>query len=61
MDNITVTLPIQNWNSILAALGARPFVEVADLIAEIKRQAESQVAAMVPAPVDAPEADAAVQ
>jgi hypothetical protein len=61
MDNIAVMLPVQAWNSILTALGSRPFVEVADLIAEIKRQAEGQVvAAAAPAP-DAPEAEATVQ
>jgi hypothetical protein len=59
MDNITVTLPVQAWNSVLAALGSRPFVEVVDLITEIKRQAEGQVAAIAPA--DAPEAEATVQ
>ena len=59
MDNITVTLPVQAWNSVLAALGSRPFVEVADLIVEIKRQAEGQVTAQAGA--DAPETDAAVQ
>ena len=58
-NNINITLPIQAWNSVLAALGARPFVEVADLIAEIKRQAEGQVAAMAPVAVDASEAEAA--
>jgi hypothetical protein len=45
MDNINIMLPVQSWNAILSALGSRPFVEVADLIAEIKRQAEGQVAA----------------
>ena len=59
MDNIIVALPVQSWNSVLAALGARPFVEVADLIAEIKRQAEGQVAAMAPAAVEASETEAA--
>lgn len=45
MDSISIKLPVQAWNSILLALGARPFTEVADLIAEIKRQAEVQAAA----------------
>jgi len=44
MDNINVALSVQAWNNILAVLGDRPFKEVADLIMEIKRQAESQVA-----------------
>jgi hypothetical protein len=62
MDNITVTLPVQAWNAVLAALGSRPFVEVAELIAEIKRQAEGQVAPAAPAPIaDAPEPEATVQ
>jgi hypothetical protein len=43
MDNITVALPVQAWNNILAVLGDRPFKDVADLIMEIKRQAETQV------------------
>lgn len=59
MDSITVALPVQAWNSILAVLGDRPFKEVADLIMEIKRQAETQVP---PVPVaDAMEAEATVQ
>ena len=49
MDNITVALPVQAWNNILAVLGDRPFKEVADLIMEIKRQAESQGSAKAPA------------
>ena len=43
MDNISVSLPVQSWNVVLAALSARPFSEVADLIAELKRQAEKQI------------------
>lgn len=49
MNNISVTLPVQAWNAVLNALGARPFTEVADLIAEIKRQADAQVTAALPA------------
>ena len=44
MNSISITLPVQAWNNILAVLGDRPFKEVADLVMEIKRQAESQVA-----------------
>ena len=54
MNDITITLPVQAWNSILNIIGDRPFKEVAELISEIKRQAEGQVIA--PAPADAPEA-----
>jgi len=57
MDNITVALPVQAWNNILAVLGDRPFKEVADLIMEIKRQAEGQVAPAAPA-VDEPVVEA---
>jgi len=49
MDNISISLPAQAWNVILNALGQRPFVEVADLIAELKKQAESQVPQSAPA------------
>ena len=48
MNNISVTLPVQAWNAVLNALGARPFAEVVDLIAEIKRQADAQVTAALP-------------
>jgi hypothetical protein len=43
MNDITITLPVQAWNSILNIIGDRPFKEVAELISEIKRQAESQM------------------
>ena len=43
MDNISVTLPLQAWNVILNALGQRPYAEVVDLVAELKKQAEAQV------------------
>jgi hypothetical protein len=59
MDNISITLPIQAWNNILAVLGDRPFKEVADLIMEIKRQAEGQVSTA--STVETSEAEATVQ
>ena len=59
MDNIAITLPVQAWNSILAVLGDRPFKEVADLIMEIKRQAEGQVSAA--STVETSEVEATVQ
>jgi hypothetical protein len=59
MDNITVALPVQAWNNILAVLGDRPFKEVADLIMEIKRQAEGQVSTA--SAVETSEAEATVQ
>jgi hypothetical protein len=60
MDNITVALPVQAWNNILAVLGDRPFKDVADLIMEIKRQAEGQVSTKAPAS-EVPEVEEAAQ
>ena len=59
MDNVTITLPVQAWNNILAVLGDRPFKEVADLIMEINRQAEGQVSTA--SAVETSEAEATVQ
>ena len=58
MDNINVALSVQSWNTILAMLGDRPFKDVADLIMEIKRQAEAQIVPAASA-VDEPVAEAA--
>lgn len=41
--HVIITLPVGAWNVVLNALGARPFSEVADLMGEIKRQADIQV------------------
>lgn len=41
---ITLTMTVEQINAILNALGQRPFVEVADLIAKIKMDAETQLA-----------------
>jgi hypothetical protein len=41
---ITLNLTVNQVNAILAALGQRPYVEVADLIAVIKVDAEKQLA-----------------
>ena len=59
MENVSITLPVQAWNNILAVLGDRPFKEVADLIMEIKRQAEGQVSAA--SAVETSEVEATVQ
>ena len=40
---ITLTMTVDQVNVILNALGQRPFVEVADLIAKIKMDAEQQL------------------
>ena len=41
---IILNLTVNQVNAILAALGQRPYVEVADLIAVIKVDAEKQLA-----------------
>lgn len=45
MENkdISITLPTNAWNVIMNALGQRPYLEVAELIANIKVQAENQL------------------
>ena len=51
MEKLTITLPIPAWNIVMQALGQRPFLEVAELIYEIKKQGD---AALAPAPAPAP-------
>jgi len=41
--DISFTLPLDDVNKIMLALAQRPFVEVADLIAEMQRQAGPQL------------------
>ena len=45
MENkeISITLPVQAWNVVMNALGQRPYLEVAELIANIKVQAENHL------------------
>lgn len=43
MDRFSVDLPVGSWNTILNALAQRPFAEVVDLIAEIKRQGDAAI------------------
>ena len=43
MENLSITLPVQAWNVILNALGQRPYAEVMELVAELKKQADAQV------------------
>ena len=45
-DLLTLELPVASVNKILQVLGNSPFVEVANLIAVIKRQGEVQLAQM---------------
>lgn len=40
---INITLPVNAVNAVLNALAQRPYAEVAQLIAEIKQQAEKQL------------------
>ena len=47
MENLSITLPVQAWNVILNALGQRPYVEVMELIAELKKQADAEAARVV--------------
>jgi len=45
MENqeVSIKLPLRQWNVILAALVKRPFEEVVDLVGEVRRQAEIQI------------------
>jgi hypothetical protein len=43
MDTINLSLSVDKVNMILAALGNAPYVQVANLIAEIQGQAQSQI------------------
>jgi hypothetical protein len=43
MDKITVTLSLTEWNTVLNALGQRPFVEVAAILNSIQDQAKAQI------------------
>lgn len=45
---ITLSLTVEQVNHILAALGQRPYAEVAELIHRIKTDAESQLAPLLP-------------
>ena len=46
---IDIPLTVAQWNVIMGALGTRPYVEVVDLINEIKSKAAPQ---MVDKPVE---------
>lgn len=49
-QTIKLELTVSEVNTILASLGKHPFVEIANLIAKIKNQGDSQLAAaQVPA------------
>jgi hypothetical protein len=48
---MTLTLTIEQINVILNALGAAPYAQVANLIAEIQKQGQEQLAASASAEV----------
>jgi len=52
MDKIVIELPAQAWNVVLNALGQRPYAEVFELIAEMKRQGDTAIKAAENASVD---------
>jgi hypothetical protein len=49
---LILNLTVAQVNTILGALGQRPYVEVADLIASIKVDAEKQLAPPPPEPTE---------
>lgn len=40
---VSITLTVAGWNAVLAALGSRPYTEVAAIIEAIKMQAAQQL------------------
>jgi len=42
-NKISITLPVDEWNIVMNALGSRPFAEVTNVVAAIQSQAASQV------------------
>lgn len=45
MEEITIKLPVNAWQVVMNALGHRPYMEVVDLVAEIKKQGDAAIAA----------------
>jgi len=43
MNDITLTLTLNEVNLIMSALGNAPYVQVAELISKVKAQAQSQL------------------
>lgn len=51
--NLSIDLPLEAWNVVMNALGGRPFAEVAQIIAEMQKQAgEKMGSGAVPTPSD---------
>jgi len=44
MEKISIELPVQAWNVVMQALAQRPYAEVFELIAEVKRQGDAAAA-----------------
>ena len=43
MNDITLTLTLNEVNMIMSALGTAPYVQVAELVGKVKQQAQSQL------------------
>ncbi len=43
MNDITLTLTLNEINLIMSALGNAPYVQVAELVGKVKAQAQSQL------------------
>lgn len=43
MNDITLTLTLNEINLIMSALGNAPYAQVADLVGKVKAQAQSQL------------------
>lgn len=48
MEKISIELPVQAWNVVMQALAQRPYAEVFELIAEVKRQGDAASASLQP-------------
>lgn len=55
MEKISIELPVQAWNVVMQALAQRPYAEVFELIAEVKRQGDAAAAAIQSPDVDGSE------
>jgi len=52
MEKVSIELPVHAWLAIMQRLAKFPFEEVADLIAEIKRQGDAILATSNESPPD---------
>jgi hypothetical protein len=59
MENLNLTLTVNEVNLILRSLGQHPFVEIADLIGKIKQQGDVQLAEQQKAAEEAKASDSA--